>query len=94
MEQLLTIPKEDIQDVYFSKEDVLHTPADLAERRHKLHRAMLLGNVYRSKVNISFRNNYNDLCKIETTVWAVFKNHVSVKSGKTIPIRAIENIEF
>lgn len=94
METLLSTPKEVIGNLSFVQQDVLGTLALRAERKYKLNRAMLLGNLYQIKVFIKFRDELNKLHRVETTVWAVFDKHVSVKSGMTIPIRAIEDIEF
>lgn len=94
METLLSTPKEVINTLNFVKQDVLGTSALQAERKYKLNRAMLLGNLYQVKVLIKFRDELNKLRIVETTVWAVFDKHISVKSGMTIPIRAIEDIEF
>lgn len=94
METLLTTPKEHIAHLQFVREDVLSASQLKAERKYKLNRAMLLGNLYQVKVNIRFRDQINNLHNVNTTVWAVFDEHVSLKSGMTIPIRAIEEIEF
>lgn len=94
METLLTTPKEHIGNLSFVQQDVLDTPSLKAERKYKLQRAMMLGNLYQVKVTIKFRDDLCMLRKVDTTVWAVFEEHVSLKSGMTIPIRAIEDIEF
>jgi hypothetical protein len=94
METLLATPKEHIGNLSFVQQDVLSTPQLKAERKYRLRRAMLLGNIYQTKVTIKFRDDLNILRKVDTTIWAVFEEHISVKSGITIPIRAIEDIEF
>jgi len=94
METLLTTPKEHISNLSFVQQDVLGTPQLKAERKYRLQRAMLLGNVYQNKVTIKFRDDLHILRKVDTTIWAVFEEHVSLKSGMIIPIRAIEDIEF
>ena len=94
METLLTIPKEQVANLSFISQDVLSSPQLQDLRKNKLQRAMLLGNLYRVKVTIKFRDDLHRFHCVDTTIWAVFEEHVSIKSGATIPIRAIEDIEF
>ena len=94
METLLAVPKEQIGNIEFTQSDVLSEPMDQAVRKYKLRRAMMLGNHYQGKVTIKFRDMMHQPHAVETTVWAVFENYISIKSGMTLPIRSIEDIEF
>ncbi len=94
MDTLLNIPKEQIVSLTFGNTDVLSDLQHQAERKYKLNRAMLLGNLYQVKVSITFRDALNQRHQIETTIWAVFENYIGLKSGMTLPIRSIEDIEF
>jgi hypothetical protein len=94
MEVSHTMIKEHLNGLQFIKHDVLHSPQQRAIRKYQLRRAMLLGNLYHTKVGINFRDHQNTLLKVETTIWAVGEQYLSLKGGRTIPIWAIEKIEF
>lgn len=94
MDTSLAIAKEQISGLTFGDADVLHSTQHKAERKYNLNRAMLLGNLHQVKVSITFRDILNKAHTVETTVWAVFDNYISLKGGRTLPIRSIERIEF
>ncbi|MDF9796198.1 hypothetical protein OKW21_001461 [Catalinimonas alkaloidigena] len=94
MESSLPTPKEQIGNLHFIRKDVLNTALKKAKRKYQLRRAMLLGNLYHGKVNIKFRDEKNVLHNVETTVWTVGEKYISLKGGRTIPVWAIEDIEF
>ncbi|MFP4090871.1 MAG: hypothetical protein ACLFUB_19350 [Cyclobacteriaceae bacterium] len=94
MEASVIMPKEQLTSSNFIKNDVLSSPDDRAYRKFQLQRALTLGNLYRAKVSIKFRNEYGESRKVETTIWSVFENYVGLKGGRLIPIHAIEEIEF
>lgn len=86
--------KEQLNGLQFIHHDVLRSPQQRSARKYHLQRAMLLGNLYQTKVGILFRDHQNALLKVETTIWTVGEAFISLKGGRTIPIRAIEEIEF
>lgn len=94
MEAANTLFKEQISGLQFIHHDVLHSPQQRSARKYQLQRAMLLGNLYQTKVGILFRDHQNALLKVETTVWAVGEQYISLKGGRTLPIWAIEEIVF
>lgn len=94
MEAPHTLVKEHISGLEFIKNDVLCSPQQQALRKYQLRRAMLLGNLYQTKVGIKFRDFQNQLFRVDTTIWSVGEAYISLKGGRTIPIRAIEEIEF
>lgn len=94
MEALVVMPKEQLTDFRFAQNDVLTSPEDRAYRKYQLQRALTLGNLYRAKVSIRFRDGHGKVCKVETTIWSVFEKYVGLKGGRLIPIHAIEEIEF
>ncbi len=56
-------------------------------------RAMTLGNAYKQKVIMFFRDNESDK-HVETTIWHVDKKYVSLKSGVTLPVHRIYKLQF
>ena len=94
MQSVITVPKETIGTVAFATQDVLTDPAAIAERQRNLQRALSLGNLYRHKVAITYQLYDQVSQRVETTVWAVTEHYVTLKSGRTIPIRAIESVDW
>lgn len=94
MSSITTVPKEAIGTVAFATQDVLTDPAAVTVRRRNLQRALSLGNLYRHKVAITYRLHHQVPQRVVTTVWAVTENYVMLKGGRTIPIRAIESVEW
>jgi hypothetical protein len=89
----LRINKESIKDLSFSKKEVLlDTDAQLI-RNHDLHRAQILGNLSRSKVCIWFEAANQKTYQVETTIWAVGSQFVTLKGGVAIPINAIIKVD-
>lgn len=89
--ELTIIPKEDLNQYHFVKQEVLTDEVDRAKRKILLDGAMALGNDYKQKVRIVFETT-EGTCAVETTVWAVTSNHVELKAGKDIPITAIKEV--
>lgn len=94
METSRLTPKEQIGSLHFVQKDVLSTARKRAKRKYQLRRAMLLGNIHHGKVGIKFRDDKNLLHKVDTTIWTVGEKYISIKGGRTIPVWAIEEIEF
>ncbi|MEK6480191.1 hypothetical protein WJR50_21800 [Catalinimonas sp. 4WD22] len=94
METAFTIPKENLTGLQYPKTDVLSSLQLQVRRKYQLNRAMLLGNLYHTKVRIIFRDFHGIRRMVETTVWTVGEEYISLKGGRTIPVRAIEEIEF
>jgi hypothetical protein len=88
------IQKETIPSLHFKREDVLTDPEDKKRRQYDLHRATLLGNAYHGKVDIFFMTNDGEQKRVNTTIWDYDKEYVILKSGSSLPIRAINGIEF
>ncbi len=88
------IPKEFLNSYTFLKEDVLKTEESKIIRASKLEKALKLGNVYHRKVRILFRTMDSLSKMVETTVWFVSGEYVSLKGGVFLPVRAIEDVDF
>lgn len=94
MKNITIIEKEKLPTIRFSKEEVIPEKAAQINRSINLFRAMLLGNIEHCKVNIIFKDQDDILHKVETTIWSVSEDYISLKGGKNIPIKAITAIEF
>jgi len=55
---------------------------------------MALGNLYKRRVNVHFRTMDGYLKRVEATVWSVGEEFISFRAGISLPIKAIEKIEF
>lgn len=84
------IKKEDIANISFmpSQESDIQKRLDILKR---LKRAETLGNAFKSKCKIYFRDTFG-LKKVETTIWMVSDKYVNLKGGRVIPIDSIENV--
>ncbi|KAA9339664.1 hypothetical protein F0P96_03355 [Hymenobacter busanensis] len=89
-----TVEKESIPTLRFSSEDVLPTPAERIARRHDAERACALGNNYHGKLDIYFRTADGTAKRVQTTVWAVHEEYLTLKAGVSIPLRAVLGFDF
>lgn len=87
------INKEELPHVRFSHEEVITDHNEQKLRMAELYRAQILGNLEKLKVSIEFQLEDHSHRKVETTVWAVGQEHIMLKSGIGIPIRAVESIK-
>lgn len=93
MKTLEIINKEEISNLQFSKKEVLLTPDDHKIRFADLQRAQTLGNLLQSKVKLIFETADNRIFQVETTIWAVGSDFISLKGGVSIPINAIHKVD-
>lgn len=93
MKTLEIINKEEISNLQFSKKEVLLTPDDQKIRFADLQRAQTLGNLLQSKVKLIFETADNRIFQVETTIWAVGSDFISLKGGVSIPINAIHKVD-
>lgn len=93
MKTLNTIPKELISTLTFAKSDVILDPEKQKKRLADLYRSQTLGNLLQSKVKITFETADLQTYQVETTVWAVGDNFISLKGGIFIPIQSILTID-
>ncbi|MBK0402142.1 hypothetical protein I5M27_04045 [Adhaeribacter sp. BT258] len=98
MEYIITSPelieKELIPNLRFNREDILVSPEDKKRRQYDIHRATLLGNAYHGKVDIFFMTADGEQKRVNTTIWDYDKEYVILKSGSSLPIAAINGVEF
>jgi hypothetical protein len=93
MKTIISIPKEQIPQLSFAKREVLSNPDERSERITSLYRAQTLGNLLQTKVKISFEAADEQVYLVDTTVWAVGSEFVSLKGGVYLPIHSILHID-
>ncbi len=94
MENITMIEKENISELKFATTEVLENETSIVKRNYNIRKAVRLGNLYKGKVKIKFRNIAHELILVHTTIWALGNDYISLKGGKSIPVKAIEEIEF
>ena len=82
------IDKEEIELLKFPAIDVLDDDNEKKTRLGEINRALALGNLEHSKIQIYFEDNESKY-KVDTTVWAVTDKNVVLKQGVRIPIHRI-----
>lgn len=92
-EQSLYIKKEKITSLKFKNEEVLESKADQDNRRETLQKARVLGNLYKQKVIICFKDNESAKHTL-ATIWHADDEYLSLKGGATIPVKRIYKIEI
>lgn len=91
---MIDIKLNSIKELNFSPDDVVRDVKRKTLRKYNLGRAMALGNLYKRKVRVKFRTVDGYLKRVEATVWAVGEEFISFKSGVSIPIKSVEQVEF
>lgn len=85
------IEKEKIETLKFPHSEVLEDDSAIKERKNALERALSLGNLEHSKIQIYFEDSISKKM-VETTVWALTDESVVLKQGVEIPINRIFRI--
>ena len=94
METITKVEKEQISQFSFTKDEVLSDQELLTKRKVNLEKAVTLGNGQKRKVKIVFETESGQRNMVDTTIWAVGQDFVTLKAGTLIPIHAIHEIEF
>lgn len=89
----LTVPKELIPHLHFPKEEVLSSRFDRLQREKDLEQAILLGNLYHTKVNLYFEDIEGMKC-VNTTIWGLTDQQVILKRNTTVPIHRIVQVQY
>ena len=82
------VEKENILSSSFKKDLQVNQEPNI---RKKILEAVSLGNAYRTKVNIIFRDD-DGLKKVNTTIWAFGDRFICLKGGMWIPISRIVDV--
>lgn len=85
------IEKENIETLKFPHNEVLNDETAISQRKNELERALSLGNLEHSKIQIYFQDDLSQKM-VETTVWALTDESVVLKKGVGIPINRILKI--
>ena len=93
MKTITQLEKEQIAQLTFGKREVLENLDDRKTRMADLHRAQTLGNLLQTKVKLIFETADRQVYQVETTVWAVGPEFVSLKGGIYLPINSIIEID-
>jgi len=83
----------EIESLTFAEKDVLTDDESKAKRFIDLTKAMKLGNSYKVKVKIYFKDSVSNK-HLYTSVWFVSSSHVTLKHGMVIPIKSIYQVKF
>lgn len=89
-----TVAKETIPTLRFSQNDVLPTAEERTTRRHDAERACALGNNYHGKLDIYFQTADGQTRRVQTTVWAVQEDYITLKAGVILPLHAVLGFDF
>lgn len=92
-ENTLHTTKENLHLLRFAEKEVAATELEKRKRSIALIRAMRLGNLFKDKVFIYFRDSLNRSIRVQTTIWGVTQKSVILKQGTLIPIHSIERID-
>jgi hypothetical protein len=92
--QVKLVQKEDLVDFKFAKGDVIVDDSKRRLRSIYMKKAEMLGNSYKGKVKLTFVSADDQLYAVETTIWAVNEDYISLKGGVNIPTKAVCEIEF
>lgn len=82
-----------IHQLDFGKDDVLMTAEEKEKRAVELKKSLSLGNQYKHKVRIFFKDK-SSFKFTETTVWHADENFISLKGGISLPVRSIYKVVF
>ncbi|MDB5234421.1 MAG: hypothetical protein JWR44_1414 [Hymenobacter sp.] len=88
------IEKEGLATMQFAHDDVLPDAAARQRRRADADRAVTLGNAYHGKLDIYFQTADGEAKRVATTVWAADADHLTLKSGASLPLRAVLGFDF
>lgn len=89
-----TVEKEYLPHLNFPVEDVLDSAEQRCQRQHDANRATMLGNNYQGKLDIYFKTADGSSHRVYTTVWANSNEHLTLKSGTSLPLRAVMGFDF
>lgn len=88
------VEKESIATLRFGHDDVLPDEDARKRRRADADRAVTLGNAYHGKLDIYFKTDGGATKRMATTVWAADAEHLTLKSGASLPMRAVLGFDF
>ena len=94
LEMTDTVEKDVLPTLIFPSEDVLESAEMRRRRQSDANRASMLGNNYQGKLDIYFKTADGIAHRVYTTVWASTNEHLALKSGTNLPLRAVVGFDF
>ena len=88
----VSVEKEHISSLYFPVQEVLSSLEEITQRKEDAERGSFLGNGYKSKVMIYFKD-VEGLKHVETTIWVVTDTRVILKNNMSIPLHRIIKVK-
>ena len=88
------VEKEEVGRLHFGHDDVLTDLVARQHRRAEAERATTLGNAYHGKLDIYFQTADGATKRVATTIWAADGDHLTLKSGAFLPLRAVLGFDF
>lgn len=89
-----TVEKDILPLLHYPAKDVLSSPIERIVRQRDAERATALGNNYHGKLDIYFMTADGISHRVYTTVWANSPEHLTLKSGTSLPMRAVVGFDF
>lgn len=89
----LEVPKEALPALRFPRDPVNLHARHRTSLQRKIHQAMVLGNSEHCKCRILFKDS-EGLKYVETTVWSADKDRIVLKSGISLPIGRVIDVEL
>ena len=89
----LEVPKEALPALRFPRDPVNLHARHRTSLQRKIHQAMVLGNSEHCKCRILFKDN-EGLKYVETTVWSADKDRIVLKSGISLPVGRVIDVEL
>jgi hypothetical protein len=93
-EGIQRMPVEELTEHHFPKRDVLYTPEAQEARLHDLRTAMVETNDDHDELGIIVRLITGERVEILSNFIELAGDYIQVRGGYTIPIHAIERVEF
>lgn len=91
--EFIEVEKEQVANLHFSGEEILHKNSDKQARLQGIDRAISLGNLEHYKVKIYFADDEGDKV-VHTTIWGVTDKAILLKQNVVIPIHRIIKLEI
>lgn len=89
----MEIAKEQVPQLHFPQQPVNLSPLHRAALDRKIRMAMTLGNTEHCKCRILFKDA-DGMKYVETTVWSTDHDHIVLKSGVTLPIARVIDVDL
>jgi len=87
------VKTDEISKLSFAQADVLIDEEARSRRQRDVQKATTLGNSYKQKILILFRDDETKKHLI-TTIWQSTSDHINLKGGIILPVKSIYKIEF